>query len=204
MTTTTARLAESAAPLDVLLVDAALGPVRRFVPDLSTAKWAASLARKPDVTARRLGELGAEAGRILTGTSTLAPRRGDRRFTDVAWTENPLLKRLVQLYLAGSHTAEQLVIEADLDPHERKRVRFFLENVIRATAPSNVPLVNPASAKAVIDTAGLSLVRGGKQLVKDLASPPRVPEMVDSSGFVLGANIAATPAGSSFATRCWS
>jgi polyhydroxyalkanoate synthase len=33
-------------------------------------------------------------------------------------------------------------------------VRFFLENLIEATAPSNVPLVNPASAKAVIDTAG--------------------------------------------------
>ena len=100
-TATTARLAESAAPLDVLLVDAALGPVRRFVPDMSTAKWAVSLARKPGLTARRLGGLGAEAGRVLTGTSTVAPQRGDRRFTDVAWTENPLLRRLVQLYLAG-------------------------------------------------------------------------------------------------------
>ena len=43
-------------------------------------------------------------------------------------------------------------------------MRFFLENVIEATAPSNVPLVNPASAKAAIDTAGLSLVRGGTSL----------------------------------------
>ena len=110
-------------------------------------------------------------------------------------TENPLLKRLVQLYLAGGQTVEQLVIDADLDPRDRKRVQFFLENLIQATAPSNVPLVNPASAKAVIDTAGLSLVRGGKQLVKDLASAPRIPEMVDGSGFVLGENIAATPGG---------
>ena len=136
-------------------MDAALGPLHRFLPDMSTAKWAVSLARRPGTTARRLGELGAEAGRILTGTSTLAPHRGDRRFTDVAWTENPLLKRLVQLYLAGSHTAEQLVIDADLDPRDRERVRFFLENVAEAVAPSNVPLVNPASAKAVIDTAGI-------------------------------------------------
>ena len=192
--TTTERSA-NAAPLDSLLVDAALGPVRRFVPDLSTAKWAISLARTPDVTARRLGELGAEAGRILTGTSALAPSRGDRRFTDVAWAENPLLKRLVQLYLAGSQTAEQLLDDADLDPRDRKRVQFLLENVIQATAPSNVPLVNPASAKAAIDTAGLSLVRGGKQLAADLASAPRLPEMVDGSGFVLGENIAATPGG---------
>jgi len=188
-----AGLAESAAPLDTLLVDAALGPVRRFVPDLSTVKWAASLACQPDLTARRLAGLGAEAGRVLTGTSTVAPHHGDRRFTDVAWTENPLLRRLVQFYLAGGHTAEQLVTDADLNARDGKRVRFFLENVIEAAAPSNVPLVNPASAKAVIDTAGLSLVRGGVQLVKDLASAPRVPQMVDGSSFDVGENIAATP-----------
>ena len=178
-----------------MLVDAALGPLQRFRPDMSTARWGVSLARRPGATARRLAELGAEAGRILTGTSTITPHRADRRFTDVAWVENPLLKRLVQLYLAGSHTAEQLVIEADLDPRDRARVRFFLENVAEAVAPSNVPLVNPASSKAVIDTAGLSLVRGGRQLVKDLASAPRVPEMVDGTGFVLGENVAATSGG---------
>ncbi len=201
MSTATARLAESPSPLDVLLVDAALGPLHRFLPDMSTAKWAVSLARKPDITAQRLGELGAEAGRIVTGSSTVAPHRGDRRFTDVAWTENPLLKRLVQLYLAGRHTAEQLVIDADLDTRDRERVRFLVENVAEAIAPSNVPLVNPVSTKAVIDTAGLSLVRGGKQLVKDLASAPRVPDMVDGSGFVLGDNIAATPGAVVFRTE---
>ncbi|TCO28029.1 polyhydroxyalkanoate synthase [Kribbella steppae] len=198
---TTSRLAETAAPPDALLVGAALGPVRRFAPDISTAKWAASLARKPRTTARRLRELGIEAGRVLSGTSTLAPQRGDRRFTDVAWTENPLLRRLVQLYLAGSWTAGQLVTEADLEPRDRKRVQFFLENLVEALAPSNVPLVNPGSAKAVIDTAGLSLVRGGRQLVQDLATAPRVPEMVDGSGFALGENIAATPGGVVFRTE---
>jgi polyhydroxyalkanoate synthase len=192
---TTPTVAESAARRDALLVDAALGPMRRFVPDRSTAKWAVALARKPNVTARRLGALGVEAGRILTGASTLAPHPRDRRFTDVAWTENPLLKRLVQLYLAGGQTVEQLLTVADLDPRDRSRVRFLLENVIQAMAPSNVPLLNPASAKAVVDSAGLSLVRGGRQLVKDMASAPRVPEMVDGSGFVVGDNIAATPGG---------
>jgi polyhydroxyalkanoate synthase len=193
MSTTDARLADDAAPLDVLLVDAAVGPVRRFLPDRSTAKWAVSLARRPRTTARRLGGLGAEAGRILAGTSSVAPRRGDRRFTDPAWTENPFLRRLVQLYLAEGHTLDELVADADLDPRDRKRVRFLLDNVVEALAPSNVPLVNPTSAKAVIDTAGMSLVRGGGQLVKDLASAPRIPEMVDTSGFAVGENIATTP-----------
>jgi polyhydroxyalkanoate synthase len=193
VTASTDQLADHAAPLDVLLVDAALGPLRRFRPDMSTAKWALSLARKPRTTARRLGGLGAEAGRILAGTSKVAPRRGDRRFSDIAWTDNPLLRRLVQLYLAGGHTVDQLIADADLDPRDRKRVRFLLENLVEAASPSNVPLVNPASAKAVIDTAGLSLVRGGTQLVKDLAASPRIPEMVDTTGFTLGENVAATP-----------
>jgi polyhydroxyalkanoate synthase len=132
MSNATPGFLDSAATLDVLLVDAALGPLHRFLPDMSAARWGVSLARSPGMTARRLTELGAEAGRILTGTSTVAPHRRDRRFTDVAWTENPLLKRLVQLYLAGRHTAEQLVIEADLHPRDRERVRFLVENVAEA------------------------------------------------------------------------
>ncbi|HET7691283.1 MAG TPA: alpha/beta fold hydrolase [Nocardioidaceae bacterium] len=188
----TTDLAEKAAPLDALLVDAALGPVRRFVPDMSTARWAVSLARRPRATARRIADLGSEAGRIVNGTSAVAPLRGDRRFTDEAWNDNPLLKRLVQLYLAGGETLDKLVSDADLDPRDRKRVRFMVENVLEAIAPSNVPLVNPTSAKTAIDTGGQSLVRGAKQLVKDLSSSPRVPEMVDASGFTLGENVAAT------------
>ncbi|GAB2973261.1 PHA/PHB synthase family protein [Nocardioides montaniterrae] len=187
------QLADSAAPLDALLVDAALGPIRRFAPDISTARWAVSLARQPRSTVRRIGGLGAEAGRILAGVSQVQPRRGDRRFTDTAWRENPLLKRLAQLYLATGATVDDLVSAADLEPRDRKRVRFLVENVVEALAPSNIPLVNPESAKAAIDTAGLSLVRGGGQLVKDLVSSPRIPEMVDTSGFTLGENLAASP-----------
>ncbi|SIS17886.1 PHA/PHB synthase family protein [Williamsia sterculiae] len=186
-------LADTAAPLDVLLIEAALGPLRRFVPDVSTAKWVLSLARRPRTTARHLGGLVAETARITVGTSTVGPHRRDRRFADTGWTENPLLRRLVQVYLAGGRTVDQLVEDADLDPRDRKRVTFLVENLVEAASPSNVPLLNPASAKAVIDTAGLSLVRGGGRLVKDLASSPRVPEMVDTSGFTIGGNIAATP-----------
>lgn len=184
--------ANSAAPLDVLLVDAALGPLRRFLPDASTAKFAAALVRRPQTTARRVGELATEAVRVLSGASELAPRRGDRRFSDVAWTDNPLLRRLVQIYLASGRTVEQLVAEADLSERDRARVEFLMENLIEAFAPSNFPLVNPTSAKAVIDTAGLSLARGGAQFVKDMAASPRVPEMVDGSQFRLGENVAAT------------
>ncbi len=77
--------ADQAAPLDSLLVDAALSPVRRFTPDLSAAKLSVALIRRPGGTARQLGSLAAEAARIVIGTSTLAPSVRDRRFTDDAW-----------------------------------------------------------------------------------------------------------------------
>ena len=188
-----ADLADQAAPLDALLIDAALGPVRRFAPDASTAKMLAALARRPGTTASRLRELAAESGRIVLGTSTLAPSRRDRRFVDEAWTTNPILRRLVQLYLAGGQTAEQLVSDAGLGWRDEQRMRFLTDNLIEAAAPSNVPLVNPASAKTAIDRAGANLARGGARLVRDLGSPPRIPEMVDRSAFEVGRNIAVTP-----------
>src|SRR5690349_5373694 len=154
-------LADQAAPLDALLVDAALGPLRRLAPNSSTAVFAARLALRPGTVARRLGGLTAETARLLAGTSTVAPSKRDRRFTDPAWTQNPLLRRAVQSYVATARTAEQLVGDADLDWRDDERTRFLVLNLIEALSPSNVPLVNPASAKAAIDSAGLNLLRGG-------------------------------------------
>jgi polyhydroxyalkanoate synthase subunit PhaC len=183
---------DGAASLDMLLIDAALGTVRQFLPDSSALKWGVALARRPRRTAGRLTALVSEGVRVFAGESDLAPQTGDRRFLDEAWTTNPLLSRLLQLYVAVGWTADQLVEDGELHDRDHKRVKFLVDNILHALAPSNVPLVNPTSAKTAIDTAGMSLVRGAVHLAKDLAAAPRVPEMVDSSGFQLGENIAAT------------
>jgi polyhydroxyalkanoate synthase len=182
-----------AAPLDALLVDAAFGSWRRLIPDVSTARLAGRLARRPVTTARRLGSLAGELGRIGSGGSQLAPAARDRRFTDQAWTRTPVLRRVVQAYLAAGRTVEQLISDADLGWRDDQRVRFLAENLMEALAPSNVPGLNPSSVKEAIDTAGLSVVRGARNLVRDLAQPPRVPQMVDTSAFSVGENVAATP-----------
>jgi poly[(R)-3-hydroxyalkanoate] polymerase subunit PhaC len=182
-----------AAPLDALLVDAALGPLRRLAPDASTAKLAGRLLVRPGRTAARLGGLAAELVRIGLGTSRLAPEPGDRRFTDPAWTANPLLHRTVQAYLAAGRTAGQLVDDAGLDWRDDQRVRFLADNLVAALSPSNVPLVNPASAKSTVDTGGLNLLRGGLNLVRDVRHAPRIPRMVDPSAFTVGEHLAATP-----------
>ena len=186
------QLADQAAPLDALLVQATRSPLRRFVPTASTAKFAAALVRHPRRTGRQVRDLAGEFTRVVAGSSTITPSRRDRRFTDTAWSDNPALRRLVQAYLATGQAAEDLVSGVDLDWRDAERVRFMVSNLIEAMAPSNVPLVNPSSAKAAIDTAGLSLLRGAGNLAGDLVSAPRVPAMVDTSGFEVGRNLAAT------------
>ncbi|MCD2195285.1 alpha/beta fold hydrolase [Actinomycetospora endophytica] len=185
--------AENAAPLDLLLTEAGTGTWRRFRPDASTATALVSLARRPRATARLLAGLGSELAQVVAGVSALAPSTRDRRFSDPAWSSNPLLRRVVQGYLAAGRTVDQLVDAADLDWRDDHRVRFLVDNVREALAPSNVPLLNPASAKAVVDTAGLNFARGAGHLVRDLAAPPRVPQMVDPAPFEIGSTIAATP-----------
>ena len=184
---------ELAAPLDALLIEGALGSARRFTPDASTAKFVGKLLTRPAKTGQRLGSLAAELVRVGAGTSDLAPSKRDRRFTDPAWTNNPWLRRIVQAYLVAGRTAEELVGLAELDWRDERRVRFLVQNLTEAMAPSNVPMVNPQSAKEAIDSGGANFVRGGRNLARDLLRAPRIPEMVDTTGFEVGRNIAVTP-----------
>ena len=182
-----------AAALDMLLADGALGVLRRFRPDGAAARLAASLARRPQLTGLHLAALASELGRIVTGSSELAPDRKDRRFADPAWAQNPLLRRTVQAYLAAGQAATDLLATAELDWRDDERLRFVLSNLIAAAAPSNSPLLNPAAVKALVDTGGLSVVRGLRALVTDLAQAPRVPAMVAPDAFEVGRDLAVTP-----------
>ena len=183
----------AAAPLDLLLAYGALGPSRRVLPGAAGIRLASALARRPHRVARRATLLAGELARVGFGRSTLAVLTGDRRFTDPAWTSNPLLRRLVQAYLAAGRTAEELVAEADLEWRDAERLRFVVDNLVQALAPSNQPLTSPVFWKALIDSGGGSLVRGARHLAGDLATPPRVPTMATADAFEVGADLAVSP-----------
>jgi len=182
-----------AGALDLLLADAALGVLRRFLPDSSALRLAAALARQPGTLALTAAELGVELAKVAAGRSELAPAAKDRRFSDPAWSENPVLRRAVQAYLAVSGAAETTLASADLDWRDDERLRFVLSNVIAAAAPSNNPLLSPPALKALIETGGVSAVRGLRALAKDMAEAPRVPMMVDPAAFEVGKDLAVTP-----------
>ncbi|NUR99331.1 MAG: alpha/beta fold hydrolase, partial [Kribbellaceae bacterium] len=105
----------------------------------------------------------------------------------------PILRRLVQAYLAAAETAGALPADAALDWRDRQRMTFVVDNLVEALAPSNNPFLNPAAWKALIDTAGGSSVTGARNLIRDLATTPRVPSMVDPAAFEVGTTVAVTP-----------
>ncbi len=184
------RHAADGSPLDAMLTDAALGPVRRLLPGRAALKLVGRLAARP-VNTTRLGlHTTAELGKVVAGTSMVHPAKRDKRFADPAWTGNPVLQRLCQAYLVGGAALEQLVDEADLDWRSEQQVRFVVQMLVDAAAPSNNPLLNPAALKRGLDTGGRSYLTGARQFVQDMASRPRIPAMVDGRGFAVGGNLA--------------
>ena len=181
------------APLDLLLTDAALGALRRVNPGGSGLRLAAALAARPRLVARQGRQLLGEMARITVGTSAVRPSQRDRRFKDPAWERNPLLRRVLQTYLAAAQTAEGVVAGADLDWADAERVGFTLTNLVDALAPSNSPVLNPAALKAAIETGGGSTLAGLRHFITDMAAPPRVPSMVEPDAFEVGADLAVTP-----------
>ncbi|MGO9781519.1 MAG: alpha/beta fold hydrolase [Streptosporangiaceae bacterium] len=183
----------AAAPLDLLLTDAATGMLRRVNPGGSGLRLAAALAARPRLIAERGTSLAGELARIAVGRSEVQPSRRDRRFADPGWAGNPLLRRAMQAYLAAAEAAEGVVAEAGLDGADTERVGFVLTNLIDALAPSNNPLLNPAAVKAAVDTGGGSALAGLRHFAADMAVAPRVPSMVEPDAFEVGVDLAVTP-----------
>src|SRR5947209_7348983 len=125
------------------------------------------LGLRPRVVARQLGLLARELVQVARGRSELVPARGDKRWSDPAWRENPVYRRAQQTYLAVTAAVDRAVAESGLDVKSELRGRFAVGIITEALAPTNNPL-QPAVLKQVIDTGGGSLVTGVRHLVSDL------------------------------------
>jgi polyhydroxyalkanoate synthase subunit PhaC len=189
---TTKAADELAAPLDLLLTSATKPFASRMMPNASWSHLGANLAKQPGAVAGRLGALTRELGSIAAGKSHRVPGRADKRFADPAWQQNPLLHRIMQAYLAGAETAEGLLSDAQLDWRDNEKMQFVIDNLVEGLAPSNNPLISPLGWKALIDTGGLSAVRGARAFARDMLSKPRVPAMVESDAYVVGETVAIT------------
>jgi len=152
-----------------------------------------SAARHTSGLARHGGALGVAAARIVAGRSTVAPDARDWRFADDTWQKHPGYRRLMQAYLAWGETLSDIVADADLDWRDRYRAEFLVDLLTAAASPTNTLAGNPAALKRGLETAGMSLVRGARNALRDVRHNRGMPSTVDLSDFELGRNLAATP-----------
>jgi polyhydroxyalkanoate synthase subunit PhaC len=164
----------------------------RFIPGRAELALATGLARRPHRVAHGAAGLAGGPAHTAAGGGEGAAR-GDRRFADPAWTDNPLFSRLVQGYLAAGRTLDGVLDDAKLDLQDERRVRFALENLLDAAAPSNYLLTNPVALRTTVQERGANLVRGARAFAGDMTSSPRLPSSVDADAFEVGVDVAATP-----------
>lgn len=117
----------------------------------------------------------------------------DRRFADAAWKENPAYFLLLQGYLLWSRLVSDVVAAADLDATEAEKAAFTGEVIVDALAPTNFLMTNPVAQKRMLETGGLSLVRGAQMFLDDLTNHGGLPRQVTPDAFTVGTDLAATP-----------
>ena len=122
-----------------------------------------------------------------------APARGDRRFNDPAWTDEPVYDYLKQAYLLAARQMQDFVAAAPVDDATRAQVDFASRQLINALAPTNFPHTNPQVARRTIESGGLSLMTGLSNLLEDVSKGQGLITRRAPHDFELGVNIAATP-----------
>jgi polyhydroxyalkanoate synthase len=171
----------------------------RAMADFTVQLWSNPMAvlQASQAAASEWAELWGTAARRAAGEEVepvIAPERGDRRFGDAAWSEDPVFDYLKQAYLLASRQATDLVARTEgIDEDTRTRAEFFTTAYLGALSPANFAFTNPEAIRRAIDTGSISLLSGLANLLADAATDAKLPRRRASAQFELGKDIAATP-----------
>ncbi|ERH52921.1 class II poly(R)-hydroxyalkanoic acid synthase [Pseudomonas sp. MDMC216] len=159
---------------------------------LTSARMVLSQALKqPFHSAKHVAHFGLELKNVMLGQSALKPEDGDRRFTDPAWSQNPLYRRYLQTYLAWRKELHDWIEHSSLSEQDASRGHFVINLMTEAMAPSN-SMANPAAVKRFFETGGKSLLDGLSHLAKDMVHNGGMPSQVNMEAFEVGKNLATT------------
>ena len=119
----------------------------------------------------------------------------DNRFTHPFWNTNPYFHFVKQQYAMNSEALVQAMENIEgLDPLERKRLKYFGQQIIDMMCPTNFLPTNPEALEKALETEGQSLIDGLENLVRDLESHngELVVSLADGTAFQVGENIGTT------------
>src|SRR6266480_3857202 len=158
---------------------------------LETLQSAADLMN-PLAAAKQMPWLAGELVKIPLGRSGIAFEEGDRRFADVTWQENLFFRLLGRGYRLFEEWTGRMADAVD-GPWDRQARASYLANLVTAMAsPTNFFLTNPAALKRAFETGGMSALRGGRNMLRDLTRGG-MPQMVNREPFPVGEKLACTP-----------
>jgi len=121
------------------------------------------------------------------------PGRQDRRFRNPLWNEHPYFNFVKQQYLINADAIASAVEDIDdMDATEKRRLRYFAQQIVDMFAPTNFLATNPDALQKALETDGESLVKGLENLVADLEANngELVVRLADEGAFEIGNNIA--------------
>ncbi|MEM1132176.1 MAG: class I poly(R)-hydroxyalkanoic acid synthase [Pseudomonadota bacterium] len=164
------------------------------------AYWQEQLANMPKFDPAQIFEMQSQFWQqglnlwqgLLAGEVPKENAKLDRRFQADEWQSHPAFSTLAQGYtMIADHLLRMTDTVDGIDPKAKAQLRFAMQNILDASAPSNFALTNPAVIKKTIETKGQNLLTGLEHMLTDI----RKGQMThtDPNAFELGRNIAVTP-----------
>jgi polyhydroxyalkanoate synthase len=146
----------------------------------------------PVAAAQQMPWLAGELMKIATGQSGISFAEGDRRFADVTWQDNYFFRLLGRSYRLYEEWTGRMVDAVDGPWDRQARTRYLASIVTAMASPTNFFFTNPAALKRAFETGGLSAMRGGRNMMRDLARGG-MPQMVNREPFPVGEKLGCTP-----------
>ena len=131
-----------------------------------------------------------DATKLWQQSTQAATQLPDKRFSASAWTHNPSASLAAATFLLNSRTLQGLADAVQADEKTKARIRFAVEQMTAASAPSNFLVSNAEALQKAIDTKGESIAKGMQNLLHDMKQGHI--SMTDESLFAVGENVATT------------
>ncbi len=130
---------------------------------------------------------------IWQNSPTEHPNTFDKRFQHADWQDNVVLNTIKQCYFLFATHIEKFISDiAEHDEKLAKKLHFYTQQFIDASAPTNFVNINPDVLSKTFETNGANLVDGLKQFLEDISHGSTI-KIADFDVFKVGENIACTP-----------
>ncbi|MAA75862.1 MAG: poly-beta-hydroxybutyrate polymerase [Salinisphaeraceae bacterium] len=169
---------------------------------LAYADWLMHLGTCPGKVAQLMEQrVGLQArelrnvARLLRGAEVerlIRAEKGDRRFADDGWNKAPFAF-LEQSYLARRNWWRNATRDVPgVNDVNSTLVAFFTERLLDTVAPSNFPLLNPEVLRVTREQKGGNLLRGIRNLARDVYGSVTKRKPAALKAFRVGENLAVT------------